>query len=296
LILLYQRQTNSHPGEPSAVQMTSPMSVAVMSKLSTLEQQLTGVQKKASTDAEELKLARQDKQRTQAALDSANSEIAALKLQEVSLQAQSEVQRADLNSRAADLAAVHAQLHDLAETKEQLQVQLAQTDALLIKQKAERTRLEEVAASTAPRRAKSETDLTGDDAREILGARDLHIVDVYDVDNGGRSAKVYGRVYYINHSELIFYAFDLSKAQKNRKAVAFQAWGYRQPHSTTAESLGLFYMDNVNLNRWALRISDPQLLSRIDTLFVTLEPPGGSPQPRGQRLLIASLAGPANHP
>jgi hypothetical protein len=55
-------------------------------------------------------------------------------------------------------------------------------------------------------------------------------------------------------------------------------------------------MDNATLNRWALRVSDPLLLSRIDTLFVTLEPPGGSSSPKGKKLLMASLAGPANHP
>jgi len=78
--------------------------------------------------------------------------------------------------------------------------------------------------------------------------------------------------------------------------VEIQAWGFRQPNSTTAESLGLFYMDNASLNRWALRVSGPRVLSRIDTLFVTLEPLGGSRTPKGQRLLMASRAGPANHP
>ena len=100
----------------------------------------------------------------------------------------------------------------------------------------------------------------------------------------------------MNRDLLVFYAFDLSKLERNHKAVAFQAWGFRQPQSTNAESLGLFYMDNVTLNRWTLRVSDPQVLSRIDTMFVTVEPPGGSRFPKGRRLLMASLAGPANHP
>ena len=64
-------------------------------------------------------------------------------------------------------------------------------------------------------------------------------------------------------------------------AAAFQAWGFREPHSTTAESLGMFYLDNAGLNRWTLRVSDPEVLSRIDTLFVTVEPPGGSRFPKG---------------
>ena len=122
------------------------------------------------------------------------------------------------------------------------------------------------------------------EAKEILGARDLHIVDVYDVDKTGKSARSYGRIYYVNHHLLVFYAFDLAKTEKNHIAAAFQAWGFRQPHSSTAESLGLFYLDNASLNRWTLRVSDPQVLSRIDTLFVTVERPGGSRFPKGRRL------------
>jgi hypothetical protein len=142
----------------------------------------------------------------------------------------------------------------------------------------------------------SEPALEGNEAKDILGARELHIVDVYDVDNAGKSSRAYGRVYYVNRSLLVFYAFDLSRLESHHMAVAFQAWGFRQPQSTAAESLGLFSMDNATLNRWTLRVSDPQLLARIDTLFVTVEPPGGSRFPKGRRLLMASLAGPANHP
>lgn len=119
---------------------------------------------------------------------------------------------------------------------------------------------------------------------------------MYDVDDSGKPSRAYGRVYFVNHSELIFYAFDLSKLEKGHKVVAFQAWGFRQPQSSKVESLGLFYLENATLNRWTLRVSDPQIISRIDSLFVTIEPPGGSRFPKGKRLLIASLAGPPNHP
>lgn len=204
--------------------------------------------------------------------------------------------RADLGQRTAELEIARDRLNEEIDAREATQRQLADVNVRLEKQRSEVLRVQELAASTQVKRPLTAADLSPSEAKEILGARDLHIVDVYDVDNGGKSSKVYGRVYQVNRSLLIFYAFDLPNAQKNRKAVAFQAWGFRQPHSTTAESLGLFYVDNASLNRWALRVSDPQLISRIDTLFVTLEPLGGSPTPKGQKLLMASLAGPANHP
>ena len=121
-------------------------------------------------------------------------------------------------------------------------------------------------------------------------------MDVYDVDRAGQTRRTYGRVYYVNQRLLLFYAFDLEDRQKNRKAAGFQAWGFREPNSSKPENLGLFYVDDASLNRWVLRVSNPAILARIDTVFVTLEPPQGSTSPRGPKLLFASLGGPANHP
>jgi hypothetical protein len=157
-------------------------------------------------------------------------------------------------------------------------------------------RLQEVAATVPARLPIKVSDENPYDGREIFGARDLHIVDVYDVDQAGKASRTYGRVYYVNRSLLLFYAFDLDHNAKLRKPVAFQAWGFRQPNSKTAESLGLFYLEDPKLDRWTLRVSDPRLLARIDSLFVTVEPPGGSNAPRGRQLLFASLSGPPNHP
>jgi hypothetical protein len=205
-------------------------------------------------------------------------------------------EEAQVKQRSAELELAHRSLNEEIAAKDSLQGQLAEVYERLEKSADEVARLEKFAVTAPERLSISEKEVNGNEAKEILGARDLHIVDVYDVDNTGKSSRAYGRVYYVNRSLLVFYAFDLSKVEKNHKAVAFQAWGFRQPRSATAESLGLFYLDDAALNRWTLRVSDPQLLSRIDTLFVTAEPPGGSHFPKGRRLLMASLAGPANHP
>lgn len=134
------------------------------------------------------------------------------------------------------------------------------------------------------------------DADELFGARDLHIVDVYDVGSNGQTKRTYGRVYYVANKLLIFYAFDLQDKERHRKAVGFQAWGYKEASEAKPEDLGLFHLDTHSANRWVLQVNNPRVLERIDAVYVTLEPRGGSPVPRGRRLLYADLASPPNHP
>jgi hypothetical protein len=205
--------------------------------------------------------------------------------------AQNETQ---LKQRTEELEFARHRLQEQVAEKDSVEGQLADALGQLEKQKLEIARMRDAGEVETPPLPIDTVDRT--EAKEILGARDLHIVDVYDVDKSGKSSRTYGRIYYINHHLLVFYAFDLTKGVKTHVAAAFQAWGFRQPNSTTSESLGLFYLDSASLNRWTLRVSDPQLLSRIDTVFVTVEPPRGSRSPKGRRLLMASLAGPANHP
>lgn len=206
-------------------------------------------------------------------------------------------QTEELHQQAAVISQIQTNLGKERNQETFTQMQLQESNALLDKQREEITHLREVAASASARMPIPVHDVYSANALDILGARDLHIVDVYDIDHDGKASLTYGRIYYINQELLLFYAFDLGhNSAKNRKAVAFQAWGFHQPNSKTAESLGLFYLDDAKLDRWALRISDPHLLSRIDTLFVTVEPPGGSATPKGHQLLLASLAGPPNHP
>ena len=133
------------------------------------------------------------------------------------------------------------------------------------------------------------------EARSLFGARDLHIVDVYDVTGDGRTKRTYGRVYYVEKKLLVFYAFDLENRQ-NHKLGAFQAWGYREANVGKPLDLGLFTVDDKSTSRWVLTVNHPDVLSHIDAVFVTVEPPGGSTAPRGKKVLYANLIGPPNHP
>jgi hypothetical protein len=133
------------------------------------------------------------------------------------------------------------------------------------------------------------------DIREVMGARHLYMAEVYDTDENGATRKPYGRVFYTREKSLIFYAYDLDQ-QGSNPARTFQAWGRRGPDFKQAVSLGVFYEDNASKKRWVLKSEDPKTLARIDAVFVTVEPHGGSDKPSGKPLLFAYLRVNPNHP
>jgi hypothetical protein len=134
------------------------------------------------------------------------------------------------------------------------------------------------------------------DIRELMGARDLYVAEVYDVGRSGETQKPYGRVFYTKGKSLIFYAYDLDRQTEMKRASAFQAWGRRGPEKDQAINLGVFYEDSAAKKRWILKCDDPKTLAQIDAVFVTMEPNGGSHKPSGKSLLFAYLRVDPNHP
>jgi len=134
------------------------------------------------------------------------------------------------------------------------------------------------------------------DIRELMGARDLYIAEVYDVARDGQTQKPYGRVFYTKGKSLVFYAYDLDQQAEYKTASTFQAWGSRGLDKQQATSLGIFYEDNVAKKRWVVKFDDPKKLEQINAVFVTVEPNGGSHKPSGKPLLFAYLKVEPNHP
>ncbi|HSZ00421.1 MAG TPA: anti-sigma factor [Terriglobales bacterium] len=134
------------------------------------------------------------------------------------------------------------------------------------------------------------------DIRELMGARDLYIAEVYDVARDGQTQKPYGRVFYTRGKSLVFYAYDLDQQAGLKNGNAFQAWGSHGLDRQQATSLGVFYEDNVAKKRWVVKFDDPKKLEQIDAVFVTVEPNGGSHRPSGKPLLFAYLKVDPNHP
>jgi hypothetical protein len=131
------------------------------------------------------------------------------------------------------------------------------------------------------------------DIRDLIGARDLYIADIYDVAKNGKTAKPFGRIFYTKDRSLVFYGYDLDKQVGLNQSVGFQAWGSGDNGQNV--SLGMFYQDESH-KRWILRFDDKTTLARLNKVFVTAEPQGGSSQPTGRPLLMANLQMTSNHP
>ena len=132
------------------------------------------------------------------------------------------------------------------------------------------------------------------DIRDLIGARNLYIADITDTTEDGRTAKQFGRIFYTKDRSLVFYGFDLDSQAGRKQNVSFQVWGSGSDRSTPV-NLGLFYQDDTH-KRWVLRCNDAKTLARLDMVFVTIEPQGGSTKPTGKQLLRAYLQIQPNHP
>jgi hypothetical protein len=127
------------------------------------------------------------------------------------------------------------------------------------------------------------------DIRDLMGARQLLIADVVDVDHNGQSRGPFGRIFYTKGKSLIFYGFDLDQQAGMRAASVFQAWGHSDADVQRTVSLGIFYLDNETNRRWILKADDPTVLAEIDAVFVTVEPRGASKHPTGKPFLYTYL-------
>jgi putative zinc finger protein len=223
-------------------------------------------------------------------------------------QARSQLSAAQANqtTAVADHNALQSQLNDAQGALTTLQGQLRQTldqrTSDLMQSATLQERMNQVNAELTGKDSQIEeqkTLLSSDrDIRELMGARDLFIADVFDIARDGTTKKPFGRVFYTKNKSLVFYAFDLDKQQdvRGKQEVTFQAWGLNDANKHSPLNLGIFYMDNQTNRRWVLKFDDPDVLQRINAVFVTVEPSGGSSKPSGKQLLYAYLEAQANHP
>lgn len=133
------------------------------------------------------------------------------------------------------------------------------------------------------------------DIRELVGARDMYMAEVYDVDASG-TKKPFTRVFYSKARSLTVYGFDLDQQPGIKNASTFQVWGRRGPNEADAVNLGIMYLDSATAKRWVLKSNSPKMLAQIDAVFVTVEPNGGSQHPSGKPFLFAYLKVEPNHP
>jgi hypothetical protein len=218
------------------------------------------------------------------------SEIAALSSEKSSIAAERDAANRHLQETQEALLAAQQRLDDLREESGR---QSLHTASLQLRVDDLNARLRESDAILQ----RTENFLASDrDIRELMGARDLYIADVFDIDREGKTQKAFGRVFYTGGKSLIFYAFDLDRQPGARELRTYQAWGRRGPSDKRPLNMGVLSLDNAANQRWVLRFDDQKLLAQIDAVFVTVESHGAAQKPTGKQLLFASLRTPPNHP
>jgi predicted nucleic acid-binding Zn-ribbon protein len=255
---------------------------------------------------------RADIERLEQELGKKLAAISEARLSQDKLQRNAREQDSALAALADERAALAAERDSLIRKLQETQSSLASTQERLAALQEEHNRqtvhtaslqrhINELSAELGENqeaaRSSHEAALPADsDIRELMGARELYIADVFDVDRDGKPQKAFGRVFYTGGKSLIFYAFDLDKQPGVREASTFQAWGRRGPGDKHPLSMGAFRLDNAANRRWVLRFDNPKLLAQLDAVFVTVESRGGGQKPTGKQLLFSSLRIPPNHP
>lgn len=134
-------------------------------------------------------------------------------------------------------------------------------------------------------------------AKDLIVARNLHIVDVHDADESGKRQRAFGRIFYTEGKSLVFYAYDLADPRQLDAKIDFYVWGGKDGSRQSVRSLGIFHRDDENEGRWVVRFDDAGVLARIDSVFVTVESKKkAASQPSGKRILYAFLGNNPNHP
>jgi len=204
------------------------------------------------------------------------------------------------NAQAQEVIQAHNELSaargELSQARDSLSASQGKIESLQFALADKDARLVEVSANVDRERQMLSQ---GREIRDIMGARDLHIVDVIDRDGKGRARKAFGRAFYTQGKSLIFYAFDLPAKSTADGKFVYAAWGSNSNNlnSKVPHSLGIFYNDDQTQHRWAMKFDDPKLLEEIDTVFVTLEPADRLfTTPTGKPILEAYFGTPPNHP
>jgi len=226
---------------------------------------------------------------------------------------------ANLKSTAQDRQRLAAERDTMAAQLQELQKKLADSEALAAVAQgqstqfrdraddmqaslvADRIRIQELTDQLTEKSAALDREhqllAVGHDVSDLMGARNLHIVDVVDTDPHGKTRPAFGRIFFTEGKSLIFYAYDLNDAKIEEANYQYRVWSKKEGQDTQVHNLGIFYADDKSQRRWVFKCNDPKILSEIDSVFVTLEPANSVPaHPKGSNLMYAYLRGQANHP
>jgi anti-sigma factor ChrR (cupin superfamily) len=249
-----------------------------------LQQHLTAAPKEMSSLAVTIRAQRDELEALSKVKDSLNLQLIEADQQNASFRSE----KADWEARATQLQA------DLEKSRSDK----GTSDVALTLQETElRALRKKVDEQADVLRQQEELTARGSDVRDLVVARNLHIIDVHDRDGDGKSQRAFGRIFYTEGKSLIFYAYDLGDPHKVDARVSFYVWGGRLGAEKPIESLGVFHNDDARDGRWVLTFDDPHVLAQINSVFVTVESSRKAiREPGGRRILFAFLGEKPNHP
>jgi hypothetical protein len=177
----------------------------------------------------------------------------------------------------------------------------SQKESALFVTEAQRKRLQSLQSKveelTSELAEAQQLNSAANQAKDLIVARNLHIVDVHDANEDGHQQRAFGRIFYTEGKSLVFYAYDLDDPRRLNATINFYVWGEKLGGSRPIRSLGIFHSDNASDGRWVLTFDDPHVLAQINSVFVTVESSQKTvAQPRGKKILSAFLGEKANHP
>jgi len=202
--------------------------------------------------------------------------------------ARRQAEKADLEARMSALET------EIAKAKSDKN---ASDTAIVVREAELRELRKNVADQEAALSQQAALDQGGNDVRDLVVARNLHIIDVHDRDGDGKTQRAFGRIFYTEGKSLILYAYDLADPRKLDAKVSFYVWGERLGSEKPIRSLGVLHSDDAEDGRWALTFDDPNVLAQINSVFVTVESARKQiKEPAGRKILFAFLGEKPNHP
>jgi uncharacterized coiled-coil protein SlyX len=256
-------------------------------RLMALEQQKSELESKLVKLNQELATADGERESLSKQFVAAKERLASLTAQA----ANAPQERPVIDQQAGEVSTLQAQVGRLNQRLTESEVNLG-----IQKQTSEEltARLDATAAELQRERdLKSAKSEIGD----LIAARSLHIVDVYDADPNGKRQRSFGRVFYIEGKSLVFYAYDLDDSGRFKANVVFHVWGGKAGVKEVTHSLGILHKDDAGQNRWAMTFDDPNVLAQINSVFVTAESANKHyDEPHGKKVLYAYFGSPPNHP
>src|SRR5579864_320847 len=254
------RNSKSSPAQPDQVTHVyspaeSPFPVETQETLARLESQLKDLQGESAD-------ARKAKSDLEAKLASSIDKLTLLE--------RTRAQESQQTSLEAQETRIEMEL--LKKDNESLRRKVAQTEALLATQQQRAQEFEtqlEVAKNAI--REDNEMHLAKGKLGDLVVARNLHIVDVYDADGAGKRKPAFGRVFYVEGKSLLFYAYDLQDPHKLNANIVFHVWGGHAGTKEVTHSLGILRNEDSSQGLWTMTFDDPAVLAQINSVYVTAE-------------------------